>query len=88
MSNAIGLAVHFTPLPRSKWKIASRIPMTKYICAGLASLAEVIAVLLAQMGYTTDTTASMVTLDFRDVWEVISGILKHLPKTWVAHGEC
>ena len=59
MTHCLGLAAHFTPIPQSRWKIAERMPMSKYICCGWASQAEVTAVLLAQMGYTSD----MATLD-------------------------
>lgn len=57
MSNAVGLAAHFTPIPQAKWKTALRMPMTKYLSAGWASLAEVTAVWLAEDGCTADTTA-------------------------------
>jgi 2-methylcitrate dehydratase PrpD len=56
LAHATGLAAHFTPIPQSKWKMLDRMPMTKYMCAGWASLAEVSAVLMADMGYTADTT--------------------------------
>ena len=54
--HAVGLAAHFTPIPQQKWKILKQLPMPKYLCAGWALQAEVYAVLLADMGYTTDTT--------------------------------
>ncbi|MBI2854067.1 MAG: MmgE/PrpD family protein [Chloroflexi bacterium] len=56
MARAIGLAAHYCPIPQSKWRFTSPIPMTKYISSGWVSLAEVVAVLLAGTGYTADTT--------------------------------
>lgn len=55
--HALGLAGHMTSVPaESKWKMTSPSPMDKYAPAGWISLAEVTAVLLAEMGYTGDTT--------------------------------
>lgn len=57
MANAIGLAAHFTPIPQARWKSETPMPMTKYISAGWASLGEVFALQLADMGYIADTMA-------------------------------
>lgn len=56
LSNAVGLAAHFTPFPQAKWRQTPRMWMAKYVSSGWASMAEVTAVLLAEMGYTADTT--------------------------------
>lgn len=56
MANAVGLAAHFTPFPQAKWRQTPRMWMAKYVSSGWASMAEVTAVLLAEMGYTADTT--------------------------------
>ncbi len=57
MLHAIGLAGHMTPVPAEvKWRMTVPSGMDKYGPAGWISLAEVTAVLLAQMGYTGDTT--------------------------------
>jgi len=55
MANAVGLAAHFTPFPQAKWRQTPRMWMAKYVSSGWTSMAEVAAVLLADMGYTTDT---------------------------------
>jgi 2-methylcitrate dehydratase PrpD len=56
MAHALGLAAHFTPFPQMKWRTLERMPMAKYVSSGWASMAEITAVLLAEMGYTADTT--------------------------------
>jgi 2-methylcitrate dehydratase PrpD len=56
MAHAVGLAAHFTPFPQAKWRFTPRMSMAKYVSAGWASMAEVTAVLLAEMGYQADTT--------------------------------
>jgi 2-methylcitrate dehydratase PrpD len=56
MSHAVALAAHFTPFPQAKWRTTPRMSMAKYVSSGWASMAEVTAVLLAEMGYTADTT--------------------------------
>ena len=57
LAHAVGLGAHFTPVPLAKWKTLPRMPMTKYLSCGWASLAEVTALQLARIGYTADTTA-------------------------------
>jgi 2-methylcitrate dehydratase PrpD len=84
--HAIGLAAHFTPIPQSKWKTLARLPMTKYLSAGWASMAEVTAIILAEMGYTADTTPLDGELGFwkffgSDQWD--PGVLtKDLGRDW------
>lgn len=70
MSYALGLAAHFTPFPVGRWKVVSRMPMTKYMSSGWASMAEVSAVLLAEMGYTADTASLDGELGF---WRFFGG---------------
>jgi 2-methylcitrate dehydratase PrpD len=56
MAHAMGLAAHFSPFPQAKWRTLNRMPMAKYVSSGWTSMAEVTAILLAEMGYTADTT--------------------------------
>ena len=56
VSQAVGLAGHFSPIPLTKWKYEPIGPMTKYLCSGWASMAVTTAVQLAEMGYTGDKT--------------------------------
>ncbi len=56
MAHAVGLAAHYYPIPQTKWRYAIPFPMAKYVSTGWASLGEVTAVLLAEIGYTADTT--------------------------------
>jgi 2-methylcitrate dehydratase PrpD len=57
LSHALGIAGHICPVPSmAKWYNTAPNPMTKYISAGWVSQAEVTAVLLAEEGYTGDTT--------------------------------
>ncbi len=56
MAHAVGLAAHYYPIPSTKWRSAVPFPMAKYVSTGWASFGEVTAVLLAEMGYTADTT--------------------------------
>ena len=55
MGNALGIAGYICPIPTTM-KFVSTVPstMTKYLSAGWISKAEVISVLLAEMGYTGD----------------------------------
>jgi 2-methylcitrate dehydratase PrpD len=70
MAHAVGLAVHFTPFPQAKWRFTPRMSMAKYVSAGWASMGEVTAVLLAEMGYQADTA----TLDGHlGYWRVFGG---------------
>jgi 2-methylcitrate dehydratase PrpD len=86
MSNLMGLGAHFTPFPQAKWKVGTSIPMTKYISTGWAAHSVVCAVLLAQMGYTGDTTVLDGDLGF---WRFFGGtnsdpeaISKDLGRDW------
>lgn len=86
LSHVLGLAAHFTPIPQSKWKTLSHMPMTKYMCAGWASLAEVTSVLLAEAGYTGDTTALDGDLGFwrffgSDRWDP-EALTNNIGRTW------
>ncbi len=55
--HAVGLAGHMAPVPAEvKWRMTTPSGMDKYLSAGWVSLAEVTAVLLAEMGYTGDTS--------------------------------
>ncbi len=56
MSHAVGLAAHFVPIPQAKWRTYPRMPIVKYLCSGWASMAAVSAVMMAELGYTGDTT--------------------------------
>ena len=54
---ALGIAGHICPVPTSRKHVEGvSSPMTKYGSAGWVSAAEVTAALLAEMGYTGDTT--------------------------------
>lgn len=86
LSNAVGLAAHFTPFPQAKWRQTPRMWMAKYVSSGWASQAEVTAVLLAQMGYTADTTFLDGDLGFwrffgSDQWDP-SVLLEGLGREW------
>ncbi|MFC2021310.1 MmgE/PrpD family protein [Chloroflexota bacterium] len=57
MRHAIGIAGHIAPVPGfRKWAETPPAAMTKYTAAGWVSQAEVTASLLADMGYTGDTS--------------------------------
>lgn len=57
MLHAMGIAAYATPIPAFiKWGMTPPAAMTKYTSTGWVSLAEVIAALLAEMGYTGDTS--------------------------------
>lgn len=57
LAHAIGIAVHFCPVPStSKWEKTVPSAMSKYLAMGWVSQAEVQAALLAEMGYMGDTT--------------------------------
>jgi len=55
MLHAVGIAGHRTPVPAEvKWRMTAPSGMDKYVSAGWTSMAEVVAVSLAEMGYTGD----------------------------------
>lgn len=57
LGHALGIAVHFCPIPSTnKWEHTIPSPMTKYQDMGWVSQAEVQAALLAEMGYTGDAS--------------------------------
>ena len=74
LAHVLGLAVHYTPFPQAKWRFTPRMSMAKYVSAGWASMAEVMAVLLAEMGYQADTTPLDGNLGYwrffgSDIWD-------------------
>lgn len=55
LGHAMGIAVHFCPIPSTtKWENTVPSAMTKYLDMGWISQAEVQAALLAEIGYTGD----------------------------------
>lgn len=57
MAYLMGVAGHFSPIETMvKWIKSPPSPMTKYLCAGWLSQAQVTASLLVEIGYTGDTT--------------------------------
>lgn len=87
MLNAVGIAGYNTP-PATGVKFTKTVPMfmVKYGSAGWASQAEVTAALLAEMGYTGDTTVLDGDYGFwrfyaSQVWEP-EKILSQLGQTW------
>jgi 2-methylcitrate dehydratase PrpD len=55
MLQAVGIAGHRTPVPAEvKWRMTAPSGMDKYVSAGWTSMAEVVAALLAEMGYAGD----------------------------------
>ena len=57
MSHALGISAFATPVPTyARWCQSPPTPMTKYAFIGWISMAGVTSALLAEMGYTGDTT--------------------------------
>ncbi len=86
LAHALALSAHFTPFPQAKWRQTPRMWMTKYVSSGWVSLAEVTAVLLADMGYTSDPTFLDGDLGFwrffgSDMWDP-HALLGGMGKEW------
>lgn len=87
MSHALGIAGHFCPVPTfEKWRETVPSAMTKFGSSGWLSSAEVTAALLAETGYTGDTTVLDGEYGFWkfygfDSWDP-SPILERLGQEW------
>lgn len=69
MAHALGLAAYYSPVPSVlKWLRTSPFSMVKYAPMGWTAQAGVTAALLAEKGYTADTSALDSEHDFAQFW--------------------
>jgi len=89
MLSALGIAGHICPLPPMlKFYTTLPIVMTKYLCAGWMSQAEVTSALLAEIGYAETRQYSMVNTVFGKCTDLdpVLGTHEILRKRLVRHG--